>query len=95
MIGVIAIIAIEILRSSVEGSPPPADLLSQADLPLSASPALQRDSIQLALRRTSDSATAAVLYLIALGVLYKFTNKYTALLLLAGGAVAGQFLFVD
>jgi hypothetical protein len=38
---------------------------------------------------------AAVLYMLALGVLYKFTNKYTPLLLVIMGAVAGQFLFVD
>ncbi|KAI9680797.1 MAG: hypothetical protein M1817_004237 [Caeruleum heppii] len=95
VIGVIAIIAVEILRSSIEGSPSPATLFAES----LASPAgfgpPERDSIQLALRRTSQSASAAVLYVIALGVLYRFTNKWTALLLLAGGAVAGQFLFVD
>lgn len=38
---------------------------------------------------------AAVLYLLALAVVYKFTNKYTPLLLVIVGAVSGQFLFVD
>jgi hypothetical protein len=46
------------------------------------------------LNRISHTGSAAVLYVVALGVLYKFTNKYTPLLLLAGGAVAGQFIFV-
>jgi hypothetical protein len=41
-----------------------------------------------------QSASAAVLYILALAALYKFTSKYTALLLLASGAIAGQFLFV-
>jgi hypothetical protein len=39
-------------------------------------------------------SSAAVLFTLALAVLYKFTNKYTALLLVIMGAVAGQFLFV-
>ena len=42
----------------------------------------------------AESASAAVLYVVALAVLYKFTNKYTPLLLVAVGAIAGQFLFV-
>mgnify|MGYP006902567526 FL=1 len=41
-----------------------------------------------------ESALAAVLYVVASAVLYKFTNKYTPLLLIAVGAIAGQFLFV-
>lgn len=44
---------------------------------------------------TAQVGPAAVLYILALAVLYKFTNKYTALLLVIMGAVAGQFLFVD
>ncbi|KAI9776596.1 MAG: hypothetical protein M1839_009500 [Geoglossum umbratile] len=78
VIGVIATIAVQILKSSVEGSARKAE----------------KDSINIALERVSQSGAAAVLYILALGVLYKFTNKYTALLLLASGAVAGQFLFV-
>jgi hypothetical protein len=42
----------------------------------------------------AGSASAAVLYVVALAALYKFTNKYTPLLLVAVGAIAGQFLFV-
>jgi hypothetical protein len=42
----------------------------------------------------AESASASVLYVVALAALYKFTNKYTPLLLVAIGAVAGQFLFV-
>jgi hypothetical protein len=35
-----------------------------------------------------------VIYVVSLGVLYKFTNKFTPLLLLVSGAVAGQMIFV-
>jgi hypothetical protein len=44
---------------------------------------------------TAQVGPAAVLYMLALAVLYKFTNKYTALLLVIMGAAAAQFLFVD
>lgn len=43
----------------------------------------------------AQTGPAAVLYILALGALYKFNNKYTALLLVIMGATAGQFLFVD
>lgn len=43
---------------------------------------------------TAQAGPAAVLYLLALAALYKFTNIYTALLLVIFGAVAGRFLFV-
>lgn len=73
VIGVIAVIAMQVLKASVEGS------LSRA-----------RDITAVA-----QVGPAAVLYILALVVLYKFTNKYTTLLLVIVGAVAGQFLFVD
>jgi hypothetical protein len=41
----------------------------------------------------ANSGLAAVLYMVALAVLYKFTNKWTPMLLLAAAAIAGQFLF--
>ena len=41
----------------------------------------------------AESASAVVLYVVALAVLCKFTNKYTPLRLVVG-AIAGQFLFV-
>jgi hypothetical protein len=44
---------------------------------------------------TAQVGLAAVLYMLALAALYKFTSKYTALLLVIIGAVAGQLLFVD
>ncbi len=44
---------------------------------------------------TAQVGPAAVLYMISLGILYKLNNKYTPLLLVVCGAVAGQFLFVD
>ncbi|OBT48117.1 hypothetical protein VE00_01030 [Pseudogymnoascus sp. WSF 3629] len=79
VVGVIAIIAAQILQSSIEGSPGKEEL---------------GGSINATLSRISHTGSAAVLYLLALGVLYKFTNKYTPLLLLACGAVGGQFIFV-
>jgi hypothetical protein len=69
VIGVIAIIAVQILEASVHGKP---------KTPVEA----------------ANSGLAAVLYILALAILYKFTNKWTPLVLLACGAVAGQFLFV-
>ncbi|KAH8764025.1 chromate transporter [Hyaloscypha finlandica] len=79
VVGVIAIIAAQILKSSVEGSPRNDELggLNSA-----------------ALSRISHTGSAAVIYVVSLGVLYKFTNKFTPLLLLVSGAVAGQMIFV-
>ncbi|KAL5597128.1 hypothetical protein FOBRF1_010921 [Fusarium oxysporum] len=79
VIGVIAIIAAQILKASIVGS-------------------LERvkgKPIGEVIDTTAQVGPAAVLYMLALAVLYKFTNKYTALLLVIMGAVAGQFLFVD
>ena len=45
--------------------------------------------------RISETGSAAVLFMLALAALYSFTDKYAALLLLAYGAIAGQFLFVQ
>ncbi|KAH7124992.1 chromate transporter-domain-containing protein [Dactylonectria estremocensis] len=78
VIGVIAIIAAQILKASVEGS-----IDRFKDKPTAE-----------AIAMTAQVGPAAVLYLLALAALYKFTNKYTALLLVIFGAVAGQFLFV-
>lgn len=50
--------------------------------------------VQSASAVASESASAAVLYVIALAALYKFTNKFTPLVLVVIGAIAGQFLFV-
>ncbi|KAM5344659.1 hypothetical protein ACJ41O_013194 [Fusarium nematophilum] len=79
VIGVIAIIAAQILKASIEGS-----LVKVKDKPVGE-----------LIDATAQVGPAAVLYMLALAVLYKFTNKYTALLLVIMGAVAGQFLFVD
>lgn len=46
------------------------------------------------LDRAANSGLAAVMYMLALTVLYKFTNKWAPLVLLVCGAIAGQFLFV-
>lgn len=66
------------LKSGVEGSPRKGEA----------------NDVRIAIDRLSGGAPAAVLYLLALGILYKFTNKWTAILLLVGAAVTGQFLFV-
>jgi hypothetical protein len=42
----------------------------------------------------SQNALAAVIFVLALAVLYTFTNRYTVILLVLVGALAGQFLFV-
>ncbi|KUL82177.1 hypothetical protein ZTR_09556 [Talaromyces verruculosus] len=72
VIGVIAVIAIQILQASVSVFAAEGGTLSDP----------------------SESALAAVLYLLAMGALYKFVNKYTPLLLVLMGAIAGQFLFI-
>ncbi|CAG8598284.1 9359_t:CDS:2 [Paraglomus brasilianum] len=43
----------------------------------------------------SQSAIAAVLYVLSLAALYSFRHKYTSLLLVILGAIGGQFLFVN
>ncbi|OAQ62572.1 chromate transport protein [Purpureocillium lilacinum] len=78
VIGVIAIIAAQILKASIEGS------LDK----------VKAKPVDEVMSKTAQVGPAAVLYMLALAVLYKFTNKYTALLLVIMGAVAGQFLFV-
>lgn len=79
VVGVIAIIAAQILKSSVEGPVGKVEM----------------DPISVAYDRISQGGPAAVLYILALAVLYKFSNKYTALLLLISGAIAGQFIFIS
>jgi hypothetical protein len=78
VVGVIAIIAAQILKTSVEGS--------------TSHPA--HETSNQAYTRISQVGPAAVLYLLGLVALYKFNNKYTVVLLLIAGAVAGQFIFV-
>ncbi|KLU86770.1 chromate ion transporter [Magnaporthiopsis poae ATCC 64411] len=79
VIGVISVIAVQILKASVEGT-----LDRVKDKPIGE-----------VVNTVAQVGPAAVLYLLALASLYKFTNKYTALILVIIGAVAGQFLFVD
>jgi len=78
VVGVIAITAAQILKSSVEGS-----ASHRAD-----------EIVTQAYAQISQVGPAAVLYLLGLAVLYRFINKYTAVLLLIAGAVAGQFIFI-
>ncbi|KAK5663843.1 hypothetical protein OQA88_46 [Cercophora sp. LCS_1] len=79
VIGVIGVIAMQILKASVEG------MLGR----------VKEKQLDEAITAAAQVGPAAVLYVLALVVLYKFTNKYTSLLLVTVGAVAGQFLFVD
>ena len=57
-------------------------------------PGSEGDSVDTAIERASQSGLAAVLYVLALAILYRFTSKYAAPLLFASAAVAGQFLLV-
>jgi chromate transport protein ChrA len=79
VIGVIAIIAAQILQTSIEG------VKRQAE----------ETSVNAAIDRLSQSGPAAVLYVLALATLYKFNSKYSPLLLLVSGAIAGQFIFIS
>ncbi|OCK90506.1 uncharacterized protein K441DRAFT_707767 [Cenococcum geophilum 1.58] len=79
VIGVIGVISFQILKSSIQGTE--RDFLTKP--------------VELAIARAAQSGIAAVLFTVALAVLYKFTNKWATIVLVASGAVAGQFLFLD
>jgi hypothetical protein len=51
--------------------------------------------VELAIAKAAQSGIAAVLFTIALAILYKFSNKWATIVLIVSGAVAGQFLFLD
>ncbi|RPA98347.1 chromate transporter [Choiromyces venosus 120613-1] len=85
VVGVIAVIAVEILKSAVGGR-------NNGDFE-DANAAVKED-MKVVLKESVMAATAAVLYIVGLAVLYRFLNKWTPLLLLAAGAIAGQFLFI-
>ena len=51
-------------------------------------------SVEDRLKNISENSIAAVLYMLTLSALYKFTNKYTAIILVVVGAIAGQYLFL-
>ncbi|KAG0634719.1 chromate transporter-domain-containing protein [Tuber brumale] len=85
VVGVIAVIAMEILKSAVGG---------REEEGVEDGGAVDEEEMKVVLKKTVMAATAAVLYVVGLAVLYKFLNKWTPLLLLAAGAIAGQFLFV-
>jgi hypothetical protein len=76
---VIAVISFEILKSSIQGT--------ERDF--------QVKPVEQAIARAAQSGIAAVVFTIALAVLYKFTNKWTPIVLVISGAVAGQFLFLE
>ncbi|KAF2623818.1 chromate transporter [Macroventuria anomochaeta] len=79
VIGVIAVISFEILKSSVQGTE--RDFLTKP--------------VELAIAKAAQSGIAAVVFTVALAVLYKFANKWTPIVLVISGAVAGQFLFLE
>lgn len=78
VVGVIGIVAADMLDYSVKGAIPEGGVNTTA-----------------VVEKLAQSGNAAVLYLVALGALYKFTNKYTPLVLVVVGAIAGQFIFVS
>ncbi|KAM7191501.1 Chromate transporter domain containing protein [Rhypophila sp. PSN 637] len=75
VVGVIATIAVQILKASVEGN---LNIVKG-----------EGATLAQAVTATAQVGPAAVLYMLALAVLYKFTNKYTALFLVIAGAVSG------
>jgi len=77
IVGVIAIIAIQLLGETV-----------------GTTGRVKPTTVNGVLVIASHDAIAAVLYLLALAVLYRFTHKYTSILLVLCGGLAGQFLFV-
>ncbi|WEW55081.1 hypothetical protein PRK78_000509 [Emydomyces testavorans] len=79
VIGVIAVIAAQILKSSIAGHVRPED---------------QNNATKL-FQQAVQSGPAAAISLLALAVIYKFVNKYTPLVLVVTGAIAGQFIFID
>ena len=78
MVGVVAIIAADLLEASV-------------NFPGFAT----NPSIEERLSNISDNSLAAVLYILTHSALYKFTNRYTAIILVVVGALAGQYLFLN
>jgi hypothetical protein len=42
----------------------------------------------------SQNSLAAVIFMLALAVMYTFTSRYSILILIFAGALSGQFLFV-
>lgn len=82
VIGVIGVVAMQILQGSIVDT-----------RTLATSDPLKPEGPVLSAAR---SAIAAVLYCVALSVLYKFaSNKYTVILLIVAAAIAGQYLFID
>lgn len=72
-------ISFQILKSSIQGT--------ERDF--------QTKPVELAIAKAAQSGVAAVLFTVALAVLYKFTNKWAVIVLIVSGAVGGQFLFLD
>lgn len=78
VIGVIAVISFQIMKSSIQGTE--RDFLAKP--------------VEVAISKAAQSGIAAVLFCVSLVIMYKFTNKWTVIVLVVSGAVAGQFLFI-
>ncbi|KAI9883266.1 MAG: glutamine-dependent NAD(+) synthetase [Watsoniomyces obsoletus] len=77
VIGVIAVIAAEIMKAAVGGNPP------------------ESDSDPARIKRANQTGLAAVICVLALMVLYKFSHRLTVILLVIVAAIAGQYFFVE
>lgn len=75
----IAVIAAQILKSSIAGNIRSED----------------QDNTTKSIQQALYSGPAAAICLLALAAIYKFAHKYTPLVLVIIGAVAGQFIFLD
>jgi hypothetical protein len=79
VIGVISVTALQILKSSIEGMSDNFDI----------------QPVPNAIAKAAESGLAAVLFTVALAILYKYTSKWVTIVLIICAAVAGQFLFLD
>jgi hypothetical protein len=79
VIGVISVTALQILRSSIEGMSEDFDL----------------QPVSHAVAKAAESGLAAVLFTVALAILYKYNSKWVTIVIIICAAVAGQFLFLD
>ncbi|CAG7848117.1 SubName: Full=Uncharacterized protein {ECO:0000313/EMBL:CCA73156.1} [Serendipita indica DSM 11827] len=77
VIGVIAIVAFQLLSASVDYKGHSSTLSSEEQY-----------------RLASQNALAAVIFVLALGAQYMFRNRFSIILLVLSGALAGQFLFI-
>ncbi|CAJ0897583.1 4277_t:CDS:2 [Entrophospora sp. SA101] len=80
VVGIIAVTAFDLLKASITTS---------------ASLVLYPAGVERDLIAAKQSSLAAVLYILTLGILYKFRKPLTSLLLVIFGAIIGQYLFIE